>query len=315
MMKRQWGKYFMQVSEKTSSLAALAAIFAAVALSFSPIFVRASAIDPIATGFFRFFIALPFLWGWMVTDKLRQPHHQMPKSAQDYILLLGSGVFLAADIIFWHWSLQHTSVVNSTLFNNMTTIFVVFFGWLLFKERLSWGVLGGIAVALAGVFVMIGSDLLKGQGSLHGDLLALLSAVLYACYIMVVKKLRHTFQTPTILAWSALSSVYIMAVVSFTGETRIIPVTWQGWGVVLGLAFIVHLLGQGTMAYAMRHISAALSSVILTLVPFMSALMAWILFGEKVTLTKMMGGALVLGGIIITRRQERALEKRIARVS
>lgn len=290
------------------------AAFAAMALSFSPIFVKLSSIDPIATGFFRFFIALPFLWAWMLADKIKSPQHHMPKTWKDYGLLLLSGLFLASDIIFWHWSLSHTSVVNSTLFNNMTTIFVVFFGWLFLKERLSWGICSGIFVALLGAFIMIGSDVLKGEGRLYGDALALISAVFYGGYIMVVKQLRRRFQTPTILAWSALSSVYLMAVVSFAGETHIIPRDLHGWAVVLGLAFVVHLMGQGTLAYVMRHLSAALSSLILTSVPFMSALTAWILFDEKVTLTKVVGGALVLTGILLTRQQERLLEKRLTQV-
>jgi len=87
--------------------------------------VRLSELGPTATGFYRVFLALPVLWLWTVLARRYAPAgvgtdtaDDRPLGRRDYGLMALAGVFFAGGLGFWHWSLQFTSVANSTLLAN-----------------------------------------------------------------------------------------------------------------------------------------------------------------------------------------------------
>lgn len=301
--------FFNKLYDRKPSLAMLSALSAVSFVGLSPIFVRISEIGPISTAFYRFFLALPLLWSWMIFDNLKSIQPRSPRTARDYFLLISCGVFLALDIAFWHWALIRTSVVNATLINNMTSIFVALSAWLFLKERMHFSMLLGILMSVTGALVLVGADIKGGHPNLFGDCLALISAVFYTAYILAVKELRHHFSAPTIMAWGGMSSMYVLAGIAFIGGDDFFPATSTGWLSLLGLAIIVHIAGQGLLAYSIGHLSATFSSVALMFSPIVSTVAAWFLFSEALTSTKMIGGLIVLLGIFIARRDEKTIKK------
>ena len=274
----------------------------------SPIFVRFCKIDPLAIGFFRFFFALPFLWTWSVVATLKEknrPQRNLPKTGKDYLFLILAGVFFAMDIGIWHVSLLKTSVMNATLLNNMTPLFVILISWIFLKEKLRWQSSVGIALATVGTYLLISSDGTWSKMHFQGDLIALGSAVFYAVYVLIVKHLRNYLSAPTIMAWTSLSCMYVLAIMTFGCETHIIPPTPLDWLPLLGLAIVVHVFGQTFLAMSLKHLSATFSSLTMMMIPVVSAIFAWILFDEAFTLLKMMGGMIIFTGIIIVRQNEK----------
>jgi drug/metabolite transporter (DMT)-like permease len=72
--------------------------------------------------------------------------------------------------------------------------------------------------------------------------------------------------------------------------------------VLVGLALVTQILGQGLIAYAFAHLPASLSSVSLLIQPVMAALFAWLIFSEAIGFWQYLGGAIVLAGIWLARR-------------
>ena len=293
-------------TQKTYAL--LGIILGSFFIGLSPIFVRFSTVDPFAVGFFRFFFAVPFLWVWSIVDTLKESDvskQRIPRSGKDYMLLALAGLFFAIDIALWHLSLKETTVMNSTLLNNMTPIFVTLISWLALKEKLGWQSVLGIILAVVGTYLLIASRGSVGEVHLYGDLIALTSAVFFAGYVLVVKHLRHHLPASTIMFWSSLSCMYCLALMMFGWEHHIIPATFWDWLPLIGLAFVVHVLGQTFVAISLKHLSATFSSLTMMLIPVVSAIFAWILFGEEFTLLKIIGGVIILTGIIIARQNEK----------
>lgn len=301
-------KYYPSHLLSEKSYAFLGIILGSFFIGLSPIFVRYSTIDPLATGFFRFFFALPFLWVWSIKDIVKEKdstRHRIPRSGKDYFLLMLAGIFFAADIGIWHLSLFKTSVMNSTLLNNMTPIFVTLFSWIVLKEHLNWKNIIGIVLAVFGTCLLITSHGPLVELHLYGDLMALSSAAFFAGYVLIVKYLRHHLPAPTIMAWTSMSCMYCLAVMTFSYETNIIPATLKDWLPLMGLAIIVHVLGQTFIAISLKHLSATFSSLTMMIIPMVSAIFAWILFDEAFTLLKVIGGVIILAGIIIARQNEK----------
>ncbi|MGI4850995.1 MAG: DMT family transporter [Janthinobacterium lividum] len=290
------------------SYAFLGIIIGSLFVGMSPIFVRYSTVDPLAIGFFRFFFAVPFLWIWSISDTLKEKdstQHRIPRCAKDYLLLALAGMFFAIDIGIWHLSLLETTVMNSTLLNNMTPIFVTLISWLILREKLTWQSVTGIVLAVLGTYLLITSDGSWGELHVYGDLMALSSAVFFAGYVLIVKHLRHHLPAPTIMAWTSMSCMYFLAIMTFSRETNIIPTTFTDWLPLIGLALIVHVLGQTFIAISLKHLSATFSSLTMMIIPVVSAIFAWILFDETFTLLKIIGGVIILAGIIIARQNEK----------
>jgi len=283
----------------------LGVILGSAFIGASPIFVRLSAVDPFATGFFRFFFALPFLWTWMVIDTMATKESRHPKMGKDYLLLSVAGVFFALDIAFWHHSLHHTSVVNSTLLNSMTPIFVTLIAWFVWREKISGISVIGVIFAIAGTCLLVLAEGKIGEVKFFGDFLALISALFFAGYVLIVKHLRGYFTAPTIMAWSSMSCMYCLAILTFSCEQHIIPSHWEEWLPLLGLAVIVHAMGQGLIAVSLKHLSATFSAITMMITPVVSALLAWVLFQEPFTGLKIAGGLIIVVGIIIARQNEK----------
>ncbi len=286
-----------------SLLAVGALLLGAVAIATSPLFVKVSETGPVATAFWRVFLALPLLWAWSVFGQGER--HGM-SFASDRRLLIGAGLFFAGDLAVWHWSIVLTSIANSTLLANLAPIFVTLAAWLLFRRQLSAKFLLGLATSIAGMGVLIGGDFRLSGRELLGDALGVVTAMFYAGYQLTVTRLRTRVATSTIMAWSGLFTAIVLLPLALLSGEQMLPVTATGWVKLAGLALISQVAGQSLIAYAMAHLPATLSSVGLLFQPVMAAVFAWILLGEAVSALQFAGGITVLIGIRIVHQAETA---------
>ena len=275
-------------------------LIGAVCIAFAPIFVRLSELGPLATAFYRVALALPVLWLLVGRDTGRSlPSGGLQR--RDWLYLGLAGVFFALDLMAWHFSIMLTSVANSTLLANFAPVFVTAGSWLLFKERPSAKFLLALALGILGAAILMGDSQQLDQAHLLGDALGLLTAVFYGGYILTVSRLRRNFSTFLIMSVSALVSALMLLPVALYVETNMIAVTSYGWAILLGLALISHVGGQGFITFSLAHLPAAFSSLTLLLQPVTAALLAWWLLNEPLRVWQCVGALLVLGAILLAR--------------
>ena len=289
---------------RTERIAILALFVGAITIAFAPILVRLSEVGPSATGFHRFLLAIPLYWAIAAT--LPRPTaaegSERPGTVRDFVLIAMAGVYLAADVAVWHYSIQMTTVANSTLLANVAPVFVVLGGWLLFRTRVTGTYLIGLAAAMTGVFILSRASLSLSQDHFIGDLLGVLTAVFYAAYQMSVERLRKRFSTVTIMKYAIPASALVMLPVALASGEDLLPVTLAGWGFLIALAAGPQVFGQGLIAWALAHLPVAFASVSLLVQPVTAALVAWALFGEQIGLQQGIGAVIVLAGIMLARR-------------
>ena len=271
-------------------------------IAFAPIFVRLSDTGPVASAFWRVALAAPLLWLFLARSSPRPLQSQRWAGAQWWAVFL-AGLFFALDLGFWHWSIVWTSVANSTLLANLAPIWVTVAGWLLWKQKVTRLFLVGMFVALAGMFVLVGPNFAIGGTRLAGDALAAFTAIFYGSYMLAIKRARDAkASTARLMAWSTTITAAILLPFALVSPQPMLPASASGWLVLLGLAIVTQILGQGLIAYAFAHLPASLSSVSLLIQPVVAALLAWVLFAEAVGPAQWIGGAIVLAGIWISKR-------------
>ncbi len=166
-----------------------------MAIGCVPIFVRLSEVGPSATAFWRVLLALPVFVVWMFLERRRGGNRPpaRPASGFQYALLAGAGLFFAADLTVWHWSIKLTSVANATLLANFAPIFVALGGWLLYRQRVSLRFVIGMLTALVGTVFLVGTSFSVSSQHLLGDVLGLVAATFYAGYMLTIKRLREDY--------------------------------------------------------------------------------------------------------------------------
>jgi drug/metabolite transporter (DMT)-like permease len=278
------------------------------AIAFAPIFVRLSDTGPVASAFWRTALATPMLWIWLFMAPSRQKsalslQGEGRGEGKHYTALILAGLFFAADLGVWHFSIVFTSVANSTLLANLAPIFVTLAGWLIWRQRVTHTFLVGMFVAIAGMFVLVGPNFAIGGTRLLGDALGALTAVFYAGYMLSIKNARDArASTARLMAWSTSISALALLPVALLAPQPFLPATLAGWWPLLALAIVSQILGQGLIAYAFAHLPASLSSVSLLIQPVVAALAAWIIFTEPVGTMQFAGGAIVLAGIWLAKK-------------
>lgn len=277
-----------------------------VGIAWAPIFFRLSEAGPVATAFWRVTLAVPLLYAWWRLDSARPGRgERQPSTWRDRMQLVAAGAFFAGDLAFWHWSLTWTTVANATLFANAAPLFVTLAGWLLLGQRFRPLFLAGLAVAVVGAGILMGASVRLGPDHLVGDLLGLVTAMFLAGYLLVVERLRARFTTATIMLWSALSGTVPLLLLAILAGDKLLPESWYGWAVLLGLAAVSHAGGQSLIAQAMARLPAAFTAVSLLLQPVLAALFAWAVLAEPVLAQQALGGLVILGGIVLARRGSR----------
>ena len=287
-------------------LSLIALFTGAICIALSPIWVRVSEVGPTASAFWRVALAVPLLWTLFAFNSKGQK--TLDKSR--FIALVVAGFAFAGDLAFWHWSIQHTSVANSTLLANLASIFVTLAAWVLWKQRPSGLFLAGLAAALLGTGLLVRANIAAfsgtSPGALLGDGFGVVTALFYAWYLLGVKGLRERgVATLQLMAVTTTVTAAILLPVALASGEALLPQTGLGWLKLLGLAWISHAAGQGLIAYALAQLPAAFSAAGLLLQPVLAAGFAWLLLAEPLTVPQFVGGAVVLAGIYLAHRGSR----------
>jgi drug/metabolite transporter (DMT)-like permease len=282
--------------------ALVALLSGATFIALSPIFVRealVAGVGPTAAAFWRVALAVPVLW---IVVRFKQGPRPRRYSGK-WPLLLAAGLAFAGDLAFWHKSVQLTSVANATLLANLASIFVTLAAWIFLRQRPTRQFLAALALALAGVALLVHTSLEFSATGLAGDAMGVVTAMFYAGYLLAVKALRDRGEaTLHLMAVSTTLTAFLLLPVALATGEAFFPRTLEGWLILAGLALVSHAAGQGLIAYALAHLPAAFSSLSLLFQPVMAAAFAWVLLAEPLVPLQIAGGLIVLVGIYLARR-------------
>jgi len=116
-----------------------------------------------------------------------------------------------------------------------------------------------------------------------------------------VRSARRASGPGRIIFLSSLITAVILLAVALVAEGRLLPPDLTGVAAIAALALISHTGGQGFLTYALGHLPAAFSSLVIFIEAVAAAIFAWLIFDEKVTLLQAAGGAFIIVGIIVAR--------------
>jgi drug/metabolite transporter (DMT)-like permease len=281
-------------------LAFPALLIGSTTLAFGPWLVRLSGVGPVAAGFWRLGIALPFLF--VIAAVARQPVH-WPSRGLTMIIAVGA-FFFAADLAAWHAGIHMTKLGNATLFGNTSSLIFALWGLWIARRRPTLAQAAALGLATIGAALLMGSSAELSARNLHGDLLTLLAGLLYTGYLIAVQHARRSLQpVPMLFLSSAFGAAMLLPVSLALGE-QLFPSDWR---FVVILALSSQVLGQGLLVYAIGALPPLVVGLTLLTQPAISALVGWLAYGERLSPLDWIGAAAIAGGLVLVRLPQKGL--------
>ncbi|MGH2515885.1 MAG: DMT family transporter [Ktedonobacterales bacterium] len=270
-----------------------------VCIALSAIFTKISGVPGTVSAFYRIAIAevalaLPF------ARSLARGRVARDRSV--WLLALGAGVFFALDLGLWNTSLFLTSAANATLLGNDAPILVGLGALVFFHERLRGAYWAGLALALAGMGIIVGKDVLDHSSLGGGDLLAMSAGVAYAAYLLATQRIRAKLNTLSSLFLPSAAGVVVLLGFNLALHRPLWGFSAHAYLALLALGLISQLIGWLAINYALGHLPASIVSVTLLGQPVLTALFAVPFLSEALTGNQIVGGVVALAGIYLVNR-------------
>jgi drug/metabolite transporter (DMT)-like permease len=279
----------------------IALIIGIISISIFPVLVKWAPVSGITSAFYRMFFGLVFLLPYLFIAK----KFTVPAKALWFPIFM-CGIIFATDIAVWNVSIHYSNATQATLLTNLAPVWVGVGTFFFLPDKPKPRFWIGTLVALAGMVVLIGLDAFAEMQFDKGFMLAILSGMLYASYMLISKTVLNRVDIISFMAVNmAVSSFYLLLICIFMDEPL-----WDFqptiWGVFVVQGLICQLLGWLTINYAVKKMDAKRVSLSLLSQAVVTGLLAWAFIGEQITWQMILGGIIILIGISITYQTKRS---------
>ncbi|MGY8772276.1 MAG: DMT family transporter, partial [Gammaproteobacteria bacterium] len=248
--------------------------------------------------FYRMFLALPFLA--LINIYFNKQQAFKLRNGKSLLFAMIAAFAFATDMSAWHWSIQYTSIANSTIIVNTAPIYVVILGIFLFKESVSGRFLMSFVSTYVGVFGLVYFSSTKTDGALFGDALALMAAFMYATYLLIISRLGKE-SSINIIFYTTLFTCLFSLIPALIESRDFLPASKMEIINLFAMAILCQVGGQFFITYSMPKITASFGSVGLLMQPIVATIFGALIFLEYLNFTQLCFVILALVGIYFAR--------------
>ena len=274
----------MKQTPDPRGLAAL--IFGASLLGFAAMLVRwAAPAGPLAVGFYRMAIALPFV-AWLARGTAR------PATGRARLWAVLAGVCFVLDLWMWHSALHLTSAANATLLVTLAPIWVAVVSVLWMGARLRKRFWLGVLLALSGALVL---GLAKGArwGTGLGELLGALASLAYGAFTLALGRARRELSAPEALFWVVLCCTVLFGALGWAQGEAFSGYPARSWWALIGLGTLVQVVAWWFITWGLGHVPTNLGAMGLMTQPVATIILGWVLLAESVRPLQGLGALVV----------------------
>jgi drug/metabolite transporter (DMT)-like permease len=278
--------------------------FSLLGISFAGPLVRLSNADPVAIAVWRLGFSLIIVAAFLVaTGEWRDWKRITPP---ELALAVGGGVALALHFWAWNASIHLTTIAASVTLVNLQPAVVAVISAVALREAPTSRQVAGIAIAILGALVVAAPDLRgglepSGNAPLLGNLLAVSAAITAGIYYTIGRSLRKSLGV-----WAYVGIVYsaafvTLSVIAMSRGITLVPQPSREIAIFAALALGPMLLGHTGMNWALKYLPAYVVNLTVLGEPVGATLLGAAIpaIRQIPTVSTLVGGAVVLGGVII----------------
>lgn len=240
--------------------------------------------------------ALLGLYGW-VAGRLQKPRKQ-----DIWLFLLGGAFQPFSYFMCETYGLSMTSATVTSVVMAMIPLFAPLVAWVLLRERVTWMNMAGIVVSMVGVMMLVVE---KGDVNVSVEgLLVLMGAVMSAAmYSTILRKIPSEYTNVSIVFWVHASSLiffiptFLMLDLKNWGAQPVLPMSVVS---IVVLAVFASVVSFVLFCYVVRRIGVTRANAFCNVMPAITALAVWMIYGEAIPMVKWIGIVVVIVGLFVS---------------
>ena len=284
----------------------LALVFGSLLLSIIAVLykVAGSELGVSAIIFSRLWIATISLGIWGLIRKLftdnsnnNQASKQPIPSQQQFFSFLAAPISFLTYQLLWIYSVQQISVAISTVLHYLMPIYTAILAWLFFKEKFTRAYWISLVIVIIGILLLGIKDIQLASNYITADIIALLSGLFHAIYLIFSEQLSKYLSTFTILFRICLVGSLCSLAIALVQHEVLFPSSIRVWIAVISLGLGCQVLGLGCIIYSLRYFSASFVSLFLLLEPVLGGIEAYFILSERLFFIDISAFSIILSGI------------------
>lgn len=221
----------------------------------------------------------------------KRPH---PVEGADWLRILLVGLFQTAGVMGAIFiSLRTITAGESSILTFMNPLLVVIFGAAVMNIKYRFIQWLGVVLGFVGVFITMGGQIQLQVGTLFG----FASAVSWAIATLLIKKWGYRFDTWVLTAYQMLFGGILLLIGSFLLEQSRITVNSVSISIILWLAIMASIVQFAIWFFLLQKGHPGKVSAFLFLAPLFGVLSGWLLLGEQLGVSLLVGGSFIFLGI------------------
>jgi len=265
-------------------------VLGSVIISFTGLIIRGmEGADALHVNFYRGLALSATIFGVMLWRFGRQAPHKIVEVGKPGLL---AGCFLAAAGICLLQAITNTTVAATLFICSSITFLTAALAWVILKEIPSKPTIATMFIAAVGVSVMIMAGL--GVGSFYGNIMALLTAICFSGFAIIVRRSRNIEMLPALLISGTIISPF--SLVLLQGNLSI-PMPDLIRCILLGS--FVSAVPNALFIAASRHLIAAELTLFMLLEFSLGPIWVWLFINEVPAQATLIGGGLVVVSILL----------------
>ena len=263
-------------------------VLAVLVLSPDALLISLVSTDPWTLVFWRGFLTACTLMVALFLSHGRETLVEVSRMGRTGIL---AGFFFGVSTISFVWSVRLTAAANTLVIIAAMPLFAAILTGIFLSERVPGRTWIAVTVGFAGIVAIFSGSLNKG--SIFGDLLALLTAILMAANFVIIRSRKEISMIPAVVLSGLMTTLFTLFINKPLTVDRVDIIMLAVMGsVVLPIPLTL-------MTVAPKLIPAAEVSLIMLLETFLGPLWVWLALAERPARETFLGGGLLVTTLIV----------------
>ena len=267
-------------------------------LSTAVILIKASTTHPVVLTAVRLGLGSLLLWPLEIRERRRHAATPLPPSGWHRTWV--PAIALSLHFISWAFAARLTAAAQASLIVNLVPVALPFFLWSIAAEKITRSELFGTVFAVIGILILSVGDAIAANGSAWGNLVCVLSMLLFALYLALGRRNRDTASL-----WLYVVPVYRRAALI----AALIALPWwvdgmvwdstREWLLVFAIVLGPTITGHSLINGSMRHFRGQVVSLTNAAQFVFAGALAWFIFNERPSASFYVAGLFVMAGIVV----------------
>ena len=216
-----------------------------------------------------------------------------------------TGIMLYA--VLQNIAMQWTSASSATLIIASYPIITLLMESVIYKKKLSAIKIVAILIAIVGVVILsyVKSES-RVEGELLGIILLIIAGVAWAVYNFMMKRVVNHYPPITLLFYITLFGTIFLLPLALLERAQWQQPTLLSFSMMMFLGVFCSVIAYLLYNRGLKTMAPSTITSMLNLMPIIGVFFSWVLLGEQVTFRKIIGGAIVIFGVMLSVRKTKS---------